>query len=1373
MRSGIALVACLLALAGCGGGGDGGSAPPPQGPTNPPVVPPPPPPPPPPPVIGIDGGTITETTGASLVFPAGAVDVDTTFRIATDSTGAPQFPAQLTPAGSIYVITPHGGNFEQPVEVSIPLPNVSLQNTQEFKLAKADPDGEWQVLDDSAVVDGKLRANVRSFSYFRAVVVTYVLPIAQGEPYRREISFDCGDQDCNALVGPATVTMTVVGTGTQLPQPCVEGQLEIKRRDNAGPSGAFDEVLTMPLSGGSITRTLSVPTYSLYSFFVTLMCNHSAGSPITEFTGYLRADVMWESLPLQYPTLAMRGMPAQVDVVEGTEASIEALLAGGALSRTPRIRPTSTDHATVDWLRSTDEGRSWRTVARSFQHEANTRPFGAGEEWTPWSVSHRFIATSADQGALMRVNACYTPPSPTAPPPCVASAATRINVVQQSALPAIVGQPRSVLIRTGETASFSATASGIPVPALQWQTRPANSTGEWTNVSDGIGATSTTYTTAPRMPSHNGEQYRVVAANVLGFAASTPVILSVSDIDVAPTITTQPASLSVVNGNDAVFAVVAHGTEALSYQWRFNGTNIAGANSPVLRLDGVTFTNAGSYSVTVSNGAGNATSNAALLTVTDGIPAAIAPTIVTQPGNVSVGAGHTATFAVGVAGTGPFTFQWMRDGSPVSGATSAVLTFNSVALPNAGTYSVRVSNSAGQVQSDSVTLDVVAAAVPVAPAITSQPASLVLPIDGSGVLAVGATGSGPLTYQWLVDDYPIPGATDAVLKFDHVDSSDFGTYTVTVSNGVGSVTSQVAELIRLGAPVITRQPASVAVTEGESAMFSVQASGSGLRYQWLLNGTEIGGAVDSVLYTDYVVAANSGAVYSVMVYNGAGLVASEGAVLTVDALAAPAVTKHPDANVTLEIGDEPQLCAAFSGTLPMILYRQLWNGASWDTISTGGVGNHDDHCFFFAPVTLAEDGQQWRFVAENAAGQAATDAMTLTVLAPAITSTTMVSVELDGGAPDYASGMPSLSRDGRLVAFTSQGLNLVAGGTTNGSESGHAYLRNLVTGTTTLINRTLANGVSSRGVANLKLSSNGHYALFTSFANDLVTGDTNNSLDVFRRDLQTGITERVNVLPDGSQIEDAGNANYDARLAISGDGRYVAFISDRNLVGDGSSNDGYFLYLRDMLNGTTSYVAGTPATSPIGYVAISDNGWYVFYTTNVVAPDSQTIWRYSVGNGVIFDMYTYAQSPAPAGQRQGLSVSDDGRFVAFALNSVALTGSALDQVMVLDCDYPFPPRVVSVGESGAGDDNSAWPQISGDGRYVLFETQAPNLTNGLGLPWRRYAVVRDLHENDTHIASHALNGAPVELGAFGMTAISGNGRTIAFASGQVYAEPTP
>jgi hypothetical protein len=128
----------------------------------------------------------------------------------------------------------------------------------------------------------------------------------------------------------------------------------------------------------------------------------------------------------------------------------------------------------------------------------------------------------------------------------------------------------------------------------------------------------------------------------------------------------------------------------------------------------------------------------------------------------------------------------------------------------------------------------------------------------------------------------------------------------------------------------------------------------------------------------------------------------------------------------------------------------------------------------------------------------------------------------------------------------------VAGVTTSDSESGHAYMRDLATGVTTLINQTPAGAPSDRGVVNLKLSSGGRYAVFTSLAGDLVAGDANNSLDVFRRDLETGTTVRLNVLPNGDQIMGAGNGIADLQLDISADGRYVIFISAFDLVTDGS-----------------------------------------------------------------------------------------------------------------------------------------------------------------------------------------------------------------------------
>ena len=112
-------------------------------------------------------------------------------------------------------------------------------------------------------------------------------------------------------------------------------------------------------------------------------------------------------------------------------------------------------------------------------------PRGSDIRWRYWGIRHGFVATAADQGALLRVHACYTPPAGSGHP--ASSVQTRINVLQQSALPSIVDPPRSVLVRTGQTANLSATASGLPAPTLQWQTRPANSTGAWSNVTSGTG----------------------------------------------------------------------------------------------------------------------------------------------------------------------------------------------------------------------------------------------------------------------------------------------------------------------------------------------------------------------------------------------------------------------------------------------------------------------------------------------------------------------------------------------------------------------------------------------------------------------------------------------------------------------------------------------------------------------------------------------------------------------------------------------------------------------------------------------------------------------------------------------------------------------
>lgn len=151
-------VLLAASVAACGGGGGDEQAGPPASSES---------------VIGAAGGTVSDASGAAVVVvPAGALTTGTTLRVAMDSTSAPALPTALGAAGNTYVVTPHGGEFAQPVQVGIPVGAVALQPNQVLKLAKAQPGGEWELLDDSSVQGGVLSAKVGSFSYFMPVTVT-------------------------------------------------------------------------------------------------------------------------------------------------------------------------------------------------------------------------------------------------------------------------------------------------------------------------------------------------------------------------------------------------------------------------------------------------------------------------------------------------------------------------------------------------------------------------------------------------------------------------------------------------------------------------------------------------------------------------------------------------------------------------------------------------------------------------------------------------------------------------------------------------------------------------------------------------------------------------------------------------------------------------------------------------------------------------------------------------------------------------------------------------------------------------------------------------------------------------------------------------
>ncbi len=179
---------------------------------------------------------------------------------------------------------------------------------------------------------------------------------------------------------------------------------------------------------------------------------------------------------------------------------------------------------------------------------------------------------------------------------------------------------------------------------------------------------------------------------------------SVADQALPPTIIKPPASISILRGGTATFAVSEAGTSPFTYQWYHHDAALAGRTQRTLTLTNISETDTGSYSVEVSNRLGRVRSAAAILTV-------LAPsdaTILVQPSGDSLPAGAAHRFAVIAAGTPPLSYQWHHEGQVIVNATNRSLLLTDLQPINAGRYFVTVRNSASQVVSLPATLSILA-----------------------------------------------------------------------------------------------------------------------------------------------------------------------------------------------------------------------------------------------------------------------------------------------------------------------------------------------------------------------------------------------------------------------------------------------------------------------------------------------------------------------------------------------------------------------------------------------------------------------------------------------------------------------------------------
>jgi hypothetical protein len=277
----------------------------------------------------------------------------------------------------------------------------------------------------------------------------------------------------------------------------------------------------------------------------------------------------------------------------------------------------------------------------------------------------------------------------------------------------------------------------------------------------------------------------------------------------------------------------------------------------------------------------------------------------------------------------------------------------------------------------------------------------------------------------------------------------------------------------------------------------------------------------------------------------------------------------------------------------------------------------------------------------------------------------LVSVSTGGVQSNGTSYAASISADGRFIAFHSDGTNLVTGDN-NGVRD--IFVRDRVNGTTLRMS-TDASGVEGNGASESpSISGDGRFVAFNSVSTNLVAGDTNLTSDVFVRNRVTGAIERVSVDASGAQ----GNG-YSSAASISGDGRYVAFQSYASNLVTGDTNGWPDIFVRDRSTGTIVCVSVDSSGNP--------------------------------GNDV----------------SESCSISSDGRFIAFssaATNLVAGDANGFPDVFVHDRISGLTERASVTPTGFDSNQESAYPSMSADNRYVVFQSRAWNLvpvdTNGRG-----------------------------------------------------------
>lgn len=368
-----------------------------------------------------------------------------------------------------------------------------------------------------------------------------------------------------------------------------------------------------------------------------------------------------------------------------------------------------------------------------------------------------------------------------------------------------------------------------------------------------------------------------------------------------------------------------------------------------------------------------------------------------------------------------------------------------------------------------------------------------------------------------------------------------------------------------------------------------------------------------------------------------------------------------------------------------------------------------------------------------------------------------IDTSTSGGNPDGKSyySQVDISQDGRYIVFNSQASNLVLNSTPFPGTN-RLFVRDRLTNSTELVSQSTS-GAASYG-ENGRISEDGRYIVFSSFASDLVSGDTNGKGDIFIRDRKLGTTTRVSSTLTGTQTT-FGNAAPD----VSADGQYVVWTARPDIYSE--------IYLKNMSTGTVTQLSqnssGAPANSDSNDPRISCEGRIVVFksnannlTTGDTSNPSKTYWR-----TYIIDMLKPLNPQYIRGGNFGVdnnpSVSCNGNYIAFSSSSKYLVPGDTnnkEDAFLYDRVNDSVQRV-SVDSSGAQTNDSAFlPSSSNDGKYVVFISGATNLissdTNG-----KKDVFIRNILTNTTEVITRNSSGS-LANGDTSWSTISSDGRYV-------------